>query len=179
MQRIEGAFVAVNRWLVGGMMTVMFVLVFTNVVTRYGFGFSINWAEEVSRFLMIWVTFLGAGLALREGRHVAIEVFQHLLGDPGSRWLRRAIAVGLILFFGLLIALGVEFAAFGWNKETMVTQIPRGIPYLAIPIGMAFMVVHFLFIFRNFVDASWEDLSGAAAVADAMDDGPKDPAGGR
>jgi len=157
-------------------MVTMFALVFTNVVTRYGFGFSINWAEEVSRFLMIWVTFLGAGLALREGRHVAIELLQELLGAADMRWMRRAIAVLLIAFFCALVYLGSQFSAFGWDKETMVTQIPRGIPYLAIPIGMAFLAVHFLLTFHGFVDRRWQDLSGSTvdqADDDVADNGAK------
>lgn len=166
MQHIDAALVALNRWLVGAMMAVMFVLVFTNVVTRYGFGFSISWAEEVSRFLMIWVTFLGAGLALREGRHVAIEVFQDRLGQAVARWIRIIIGGVLIAFFCALIYLGIEFAAFAWDKETMVTQIPRGIPYLAIPIGMTFLVIHFLLVFRRYVARDWEDISGQALDQD-------------
>ncbi len=48
-------------------------IVFVNVVLRYTTGDSIVWAEEVARHLMIWVTFLGAGLVLRFGGHVAID----------------------------------------------------------------------------------------------------------
>ena len=73
LRRLERAFVRLNQGLVMLMMMAMAALVFTNVVTRYLFGFSLNWAEEASRYLMIWVAYLGAGLAMREGRHVAIE----------------------------------------------------------------------------------------------------------
>ena len=64
----EGSFervlVKLNRWLLIIMAGVMVVLVFLNVVCRYIFNFSIIWAEEVSQYLMVWVAFLGAGLAL-------------------------------------------------------------------------------------------------------------------
>lgn len=156
--RIETLFVAANRWLIGLMMVVMFVLVFTNVVTRYGFGFSINWAEEVSRFIMVWVTFLGAGLALREGRHVSIDVLQERLGGAAMQGIRIFLGVVLIVFFIGLVYLGTRFAIFGWDKETMVTEIPRGIPYLAIPIGMTFLTIHFLLFFRRYVARDWESM---------------------
>ena len=48
------------------MMAVMVALVFTNVVTRYVFGFSVTWAEEFSQYLMVWIAFVGAGLAWRQ-----------------------------------------------------------------------------------------------------------------
>ena len=73
---LERAFVRVNQWLVVALMGSMAMLVFVNVITRYVFNFSIIWAEEFSQYLMIWIAYLGAGLALREGRHVAVEMLQ-------------------------------------------------------------------------------------------------------
>ena len=64
--RFERYLVAANRAIVFLMMAVMATLVFVNVVARYVFNFSIIWAEEVSQYLMIWIAYLGAGLALRE-----------------------------------------------------------------------------------------------------------------
>ena len=67
--RREGTFervmVTVNQWIVIAMMAVMATLVFINVICRYLLNFSIIWAEEVSQYLMVWVAFLAAGLALR------------------------------------------------------------------------------------------------------------------
>ena len=158
LARFEALFVKANQALIGFMMVTMFVLVFTNVVTRYGFGFSIGWAEEISRFLMIWVTFLGAGLALREGRHVAIDFLQDKLRAEARHRLRTVLALLILAFLGLLVFYGAEFAAFGWDKETMVTQIPRGIPYLAIPIGVGFFAIHLLLIFGRYVRRDWDEI---------------------
>jgi TRAP-type C4-dicarboxylate transport system permease small subunit len=49
------------------MLAVMVVLVFGNVVLRYGFGSGITVSEELSRWLFVWLTFLGALVALRRG----------------------------------------------------------------------------------------------------------------
>jgi TRAP-type C4-dicarboxylate transport system permease small subunit len=163
--RIETALVRVNAFVVGLMMIVMFVLVFTNVVTRYCFGFSIATAEEISTFLMIWVTYLGAGLALREGRHACIDILQDRLGEGARRALRILLGIVLIVFFGLLAWYGARFAHFGWGHETIATQIPKGIPYLCIPIGAALFIVHLLFVFRRWLDRTWE---GGGAPADDL-----------
>ncbi len=161
MGRLETLFVQANRWLLGLLMLAMFALVFTNVVTRYGFGFSIAWAEEVSRFLMIWATFLGAGLALREGRHVAIDLLQELMPAPARRAVRIALGLAILGFLGLLILYGAQFVQFGWNKVTIVTQIPRGIPYLAIPIGAGLLALHLILFFGRFVARDWDVPHGA------------------
>lgn len=154
--RAESAFVTVNRVLIGAMMVLMFVFVFTNVVTRYSFGFSISWAEELSRFLMIWTTYLGAGLALREGRHVSIEVFEDRLSPRARTVLRSLLAAVILTFCLVLVYYGIHFSVFGWNKETEVLQIPRGLPYLAIPIGLGFFAVHLAFFLRRFVARDWD-----------------------
>ena len=157
MGYIERLLVRVNAFIIGLMMIVMFVLVFTNVVTRYCFGFSIATAEEISTFLMIWVTYLGAGLALREGRHASIDFFQDLLGNRLKTIVRALLGILLILFFGLLCWYGAKFSHFGWGLETIATQIPKGIPYLCVPLGAALFVVHLIFVFRKWLDRSWSD----------------------
>ena len=158
LHRFETGYVRLNQGLIGLMMAVMFVLVFTNVVTRYGLGFSIAWAEEVASFLMIWVTFLGAGLALREGRHVAIDVLQDRLPESVRRGLRFILALAILAFLALLTWLGVHFVVFGWRSVTFVTQMPRGIPYLAVPIGCAMFALHLLLIMRRFLARDWDEI---------------------
>ncbi|MPS92065.1 MAG: TRAP transporter small permease subunit, partial [Comamonas sp.] len=73
LDRIERTLVAGNRWLLILLLLAMACIVFANVVLRYTTGDSIVWAEEVARHMMIWVTFLGSGLVLRFGGHVAID----------------------------------------------------------------------------------------------------------
>lgn len=158
LHRFETGYVRLNQALIGLMMAAMFVLVFTNVVTRYGFGFSIAWADEVASFLMIWVTFLGAGLALREGRHVAIDLVQDRLPEGARRALRRALALAILAFLALLVWFGIQFVVFGWRSVTFVTQIPRGIPYLALPIGCATFAIHLLLILPRFVARDWDEI---------------------
>ena len=75
----EQVLLAVNRWALIAMMGSMACLVFANVVARYVFNDSIIWVEEFTQFEMIWITFLGAGLALREGRHVAVDIVDEYL----------------------------------------------------------------------------------------------------
>jgi len=142
------------------------MLVFVNVVCRYIFTFSIIWAEEVSQYLMIWIAYLGAGLAMREGRHVAIEMLQDRLPTPLGRTLRMVVG-GLVLgFLGLVTVLGFQFVAFAWQQETPVLNISLGIPYLAVPIGAMLFALHLLLTFRNYVEKQYapgyilEDLSG-------------------
>jgi TRAP-type C4-dicarboxylate transport system permease small subunit len=61
----------------------MVVMVFANVVLRYGFNSGLNISEEMSRYFFVWLTFLGAILAFRDHGHVGVETFVRLLGHRG------------------------------------------------------------------------------------------------
>jgi len=159
----EDWFVRVNQWLVIALMGTMATLVFANVVCRYVFNYSIIWVEELTQYQMIWIAYLGAGLALREGRHVAVDTLQDLLPAPLRRFVRLLIWAGIVAFLFALTILGFQIAAFTWNQETPVMNIPTGIPYLAIPIGAAAFLLHALLFWRDFVERRFEHWEDPAA----------------
>jgi TRAP-type C4-dicarboxylate transport system permease small subunit len=148
------------------MMAAMVALVFTNVVCRYVFGFSLIWAEEISQYLMVWVTFLGAGLALRQGRHVAVEMLQDRFGAHGRVVLRTAIALLCVGFLLGVTWLGMDFAWFARDMETPVLNIPLAIPYAAVPIGMLLMALHFAFMLRDYAHGRHEIAASVEAHVD-------------
>lgn len=156
MHKLETWVVAVNRCVVATALAAVFAIVFVNVVGRYGFGTSFAWVEEVARHLMILGALCGAGLALREGRLVAITTFPDLLPTGLARLLRWSIVIVMFAFMATMLWLGVQFVEFGWNKETMSTGIPRGIPYLAIPIGCALFLIQLAFFAKRFVAQDFE-----------------------
>jgi TRAP-type transport system small permease protein len=151
LKRLEMAFVRLNQGLIMVMMMLMATLVFVNVVTRYVFGFSLNWSEEASRFLMVWVAYLGAGLAMREGRHVAIEYVQGLLPARVAPYARGLVALLVLAFLVTLAYLGAQLAQFAWRQRTPVLGLPQGLIYLAIPIGSALFALHFVIILRDYL----------------------------
>lgn len=148
---LEAAFLALNRGLIILMAVAMVAMVFANVVSRYVWNHSFIWAEELSQYLMVWITFLGAGLALREGRHVAVELLQDRFATPTKRRLRHLVMLLVILFLVALVILGFQFCVFAWDQETPVMNIPQGIPYLSVPIGALITLVHIGFIYQDYV----------------------------
>jgi TRAP-type C4-dicarboxylate transport system permease small subunit len=163
---VERAFVALNRWLVILLMGSMATLVFVNVIARYVFNDSIIWVEELTQYQMIWITYLGAGLALREGRHVAVDLFAEWLPQGLRRYVRVLVGLLMLAFLVTLAVLGFQIAAFTWNQETPVLNIPTGIPYLGIPIGASVMALHLVLFFRDFAASRWEHDPVAEAAVD-------------
>ena len=149
------AFIWANRFVIGLFMVIMAGLVFANVVLRYAFGFSIGWAEEVSRYLMISVAFLGAELALRQGSLIAVDLLQDALPAPAARALRMVIVAIAFAFLAVVIYYGFAYALQFWNNRTPVLRISQGIPYLAVPVGAILMAVHLMLGLREFMRREW------------------------
>ena len=151
---LERGLIVANQAVVVIMMMAMTGLVFANVVSRYLFGDSLNWSEEIARYLMVWVTYIGAGLAMREGQHVAIDYVQTLLPRRLQPWVRGVVAASILAFLGILTYVGIEFSAFAWRQTTPVMQWPMGSMYLAIPVGALLFALHFLAIARQWIMAT-------------------------
>ena len=66
-------------------LAIMVVLVFGNVVLRYGFNSGITISEELSRWLLVWLTFLGAIVAMREHAHLGVDTLVRMLPASGKR----------------------------------------------------------------------------------------------
>ena len=143
LSTFDRALVRANRWALIAILAAMAVMVFANVALRFLTDHSILWVEETSRYLMIWLTFLGAGLVLRYGGHIGIDTLQERL--PGvAPLVRSLIFVLLLAFFAAMAWLGVRYALLTWGQTTPVLGIPIGAVYLAMPIGFGLLVVHLL-----------------------------------
>ena len=93
MKRLEHLFVLLNGWALIAMLGAMTLIVGANIGLRYLTGQSLSWADEAARYLMIWMTFSGAGLALRYGGHVAITNLQEQLPNRGQQVMRAVLAI--------------------------------------------------------------------------------------
>lgn len=151
LKKLEKGLVRINQIVLGLMVFAMFLLVFTNVVTRYVFSYSINWAEELARYLMVWTAFLGAGLGMREGQHVAIEILHDYLPKPLRGYVKAFVGLVIIGFMGILVYLGAQYALVSWDQNSPVLRWPMGIIYLAIPIGASLFILHLVFVFKEYM----------------------------
>src|ERR1700733_1477768 len=85
MARILDLYCVLLKFVIALCLAVMVVLVFGNVVLRYGFNSGITISEELSRWLMVWLTFLGAIVALREHTHLGADSLLRMLPAWGKR----------------------------------------------------------------------------------------------
>lgn len=152
MNHFERWLVAVNRWVLILLMLAMSVVVFVNVVLRYTTGDSLVWAEEVARHIMIWGTFLGAGLVLRFGGHLAIDNLQQALPQRLAKRLRMVVVVLIAVFCGVMAWSAAGFTYAMRFQTTPATGISFAYIYAAIPAGFVLILIHLLLVARTFCD---------------------------
>jgi len=173
VKRFERIFVALNAWALIAMLSTMTLVIGANITSRYLFGQSVPWADEMARYVMIWLTFTGAGLILRGGGHVAITRLQDALPEPGQQILRAAIVLGLLVFFGFMVHVGLQYAQRMQFQLTPALRIPFVYVYAAMPIGFGLLIVHLLLIARGFITAgSYKRFDAAGAETGTSPDSP-------
>lgn len=151
MKTFEHLFLAANRWVLIVLLAAMSVIIFTNVTLRYTTSQSLEWAEEVSRHMMIWLTFLGAGPVLRYGGHIAVENLQDALPRPLAIGVRAVVAALLFALFGFMVWYGWLYMQRTRFQLTAATQIPFSYIYAAMVVGGVLLIVHLLLIVKDYV----------------------------
>ncbi|MDK3074666.1 TRAP transporter small permease [Sedimentitalea sp. JM2-8] len=153
MKKLEHIIVVLNGWALILMLTAMTLVVGANIALRYLTAHSLPWADEAARYLMIWMTFGGAGLVLRMGGHVAITNLRDALPDRGQKIMRGAIALGLLIFFGFMVYVGIQYAQRMQYQVTPALRLPFLYVYAAMPVGFALLILHLAFIAYPFITA--------------------------
>lgn len=125
-------------YLMAAALALMVVLVFGNVVMRYGFNSGFTVSEELSRWLFVWLTFLGAVVALRDKAHLGTDMLLGRLGPTGKR-LCMGLSLLLMLYcLWLLFQGSLEQFRINVESESPVMEASMGWFYAS---GMAFAVL--------------------------------------
>ena len=123
----------------GFLLALMGIFLFGNVTLRYLFNSGLPWAEELSRFLFVWLIFMGAIGALRDGKHLGFTSLVQRLPHRLKKLVyvvSNAIVVGTlwILFSG-----SMKMTKLGWYNAAPATDIPMSFMYVAGAISAALM----------------------------------------
>ena len=134
--------------LIVAFLAIMVVLVFGNVVLRYAFNSGITVSEEVSRWLFVWVTFMGAVVALRHRAHLGTDFLVARLG-PGGRKACAVLAHAGMLYAAGLVGLGSwRQVVINADVAAPVTGWPVAAVYAA---GLLFAVSAVVFLALDLV----------------------------
>ena len=119
----------------------MVAVILYQVVLRYCFAAANVWAEELARLMFVWVTTLGASVAIRRNVHLRVDLVVDFL-KPKPRYILQIITYTMILVFLIyLCSLGLELMGRTMINKSAGLRLPMAVLYSAIPVGGAFMVL--------------------------------------
>ena len=137
VERMNDQLLAVCKWLIITIVGVLAVILIAAVFYRYALNNAIAWSEEGSKYLMVWLTFLGAPIALRHAAHINIDLLVKLFPPRGRQAFYFAINLVIIITMGILLWKGWEFAELGARQVASSFNFSMVWMYVAVPIGSA------------------------------------------
>jgi C4-dicarboxylate transporter DctQ subunit len=145
-ERVDAIIDRVGQTLVSIFLSVMILIALLQIVLRNLFATGLTWGDPLVRNLVLWVGFIGAAIATREGKHISIDVVSQWVPSRRKVFLEVIIDVSSFIICGLLTFAAVKFIR---NEALMGSVTFLGIrawlPELILPITFGLMTLRFGF----------------------------------
>ncbi len=126
----------VEGWAALGIFWVLGLTVFYQFVTRYVLNDSAAWTEEVARYLLIGVVFVGVAIGVAKNMAIQVDFFYRFLPPIVGRWMSRAVDAMRIAFFAAAVVMTVQMMAKIGNQTRMtIVDAPMNIVYGVVLLG--------------------------------------------
>ena len=142
------AFHKVSEWLdsICGVVCVfciagMVILTGAQIACRVWFT-ALAWSEELTRYLMVWATFLGASCVYRRCGHISVTVVRELFPVAMQKLMEVVCHLLCGAFFIAAVLYGLDYMAIQSRQLSAALRIPMSWVYLAIPVGCGIMAFH-------------------------------------
>lgn len=122
-------------------LTTMLAVITLQIVFRVFFQ-ALPWSEELSRYLLVWTTFLGATMAYRRGVHIAVTFLVNSLPALLGRLVRIAGVLASLAFFGTALFYAVRYMQLQSFQVTASLRLPMPYVYAVMPAAFGVMILH-------------------------------------
>ncbi|MBF4500456.1 TRAP transporter small permease [Savagea sp. SN6] len=120
------------------------IVLLTQVLLRVFFDGGIAWADEFARYVVIWAVLIVSNAVVRNDELIAVDFFDHFWPERFVKWRDVIYQVVFLFILALLFWTGWKQAMESVHIKTAGLQISWLIPYLAIPVGMALILLQYL-----------------------------------
>jgi TRAP-type C4-dicarboxylate transport system permease small subunit len=142
--RLDEKISRVEQILITILLTMMILMAFSQIVLRNFFDTGISWGDSLVRYLVVWVGFIGAAIATREGKHLNIDVVSRWLTEAGSNYIHLISHFFSAAICGLLTLAAIRFIRFEAQMGgTAFFKLPVWVPEIIIPVTFGLMTLRF------------------------------------
>jgi TRAP-type C4-dicarboxylate transport system permease small subunit len=145
MDALERISRSVNHWVeyvLFGIGFAMSTVVAIQVFFRYALNHSLFWSEELARYLLVWLTFLGASVAYRRNIHPGIDIVYVRMPTSIQRTVSIFIHFISTVLFGVMIFYGIQFSYFVRLQISPALYLPKWIVLSIIPLSGIIFIIH-------------------------------------
>jgi len=138
------------------LMSIMVLDVLFGVMNRFILKLTVSWTEEVARYLMIWICMIGSTIALKEGTHVAVNLFILKFKESNRNII---IFINNVLIFAFLIIpafWGIKICFSQMGQTSPALRISMFWPFLSVPVGSIIMILHIISIQKAIIKGKAE-----------------------
>jgi len=119
-----------------------FGVLIAEVFLRYVAGSSMEWTDEISRLLLVWMTFTGVGLVILEQKEIFAQVFSQRFSPQAKKNWALFLDLLVLAFNIFLVVFGLQMTHFSWDIKTESLELPFSYFYVSIPLGAALAVYY-------------------------------------
>ncbi|GAB4265746.1 MAG: TRAP transporter small permease [Deferrisomatales bacterium] len=145
-----------NRWVEGSLFLLgatMAAVVALQVFFRYALNHSLFWSEELARYLLVWLTFLGATVAYRRRANPGIDALYLRLPRLPRKAAALVVHLASLVLFGVMVVHGARFAHFVRMQVSPALGLPKWIPHAVVPLSGLILAFHALaFLVRELAE---------------------------
>ena len=124
------------------LLSAIVVIISISIFTRFIMFTPLNFSDSLATYLLVWLSFLGVGLAFREGEHISVDMFVNKLKGKGKKTVLIVSDVLISVFLIVIIYNGVIFAMNGSESyDHIVFGMSMTIPYLSVAIGSLYALI--------------------------------------
>lgn len=131
----------VEDWLAFAIFWALAFIVFLQFFTRYVLNDSFAWTEEIARYGLIWVTFIGAAMVTRKNSHIAVVLLPNLLSPLAARILLALVDIVTLGFLGLLCYFSVTILERMQMQRMTIIELSMTYVYGAVVLGCFLMLL--------------------------------------
>ncbi|MBO3761615.1 TRAP transporter small permease [Ciceribacter sp. L1K22] len=146
LERSANALASIASAVARVLLIIIAAVLFTQVLLRYGFGFSLPWPEEVSRYLMIWVVMLAGSLLVKDEQLVRVDFFDVFWPTWLIGYRNAFFRLLLVCLLAVLVWKGLDNSLFGLRRQSVTIGLSFFWIYLAVPVGAGLMMFQMLIL---------------------------------
>ncbi len=148
MSKLMKLLVALEKTIIGACLGLAVIVIMVSVIGRR-IGSAPPWAEEVVRYLIIWITFIGSGVCFRRGAHYGVDVIRRVNNPGFQKFIGSFVILVSMVFAALLVVFGGKYTMFAMSsgQKTAALGWPIWIVYISVPIGGVLVILHLIEVF--------------------------------